>query len=135
MRQSPHSKRPRGGRPLGRRGSSHGGNRTFESSGPHVKIRGNASQLFEKYQALARDATTSGDRVAAENYLQHAEHYFRVLSIANDGQQRGYGAGNGQARPSGAVASAPSNPDGSPGVEAEVKAPKPDGGGDDGAPT
>ena len=53
----------------------------MESSGPDVKIRGNATQLFEKYQALARDAVTSGDRIAAENYLQHAEHYYRVLSV------------------------------------------------------
>ena len=53
----------------------------MESSGPDVKIRGNATQLFEKYQALARDAVTSGDRISAENYLQHAEHYYRVLSV------------------------------------------------------
>ena len=54
-------------------------NRTLESNGPDVKIRGNAQHIYEKYQQLARDASSSGDRVMAESYLQHAEHYFRVL--------------------------------------------------------
>ena len=55
-------------------------NRAFESNGPeNIKVRGNAQHVFEKYQQLARDATTAGDRVLAENYLQHAEHYFRVV--------------------------------------------------------
>jgi hypothetical protein len=57
-------------------------NRAFESNGPdNVKVRGAAQSVFEKYQQLARDATSSGDRVLAENYLQHAEHYFRVLRL------------------------------------------------------
>jgi hypothetical protein len=60
----------------------HLGQRTFDSSGPDVKIRGSAAQIYEKYQALARDANSSGDRVGAENYLQHAEHYYRIL-VAN----------------------------------------------------
>lgn len=55
-------------------------NRTFDSNGPDVKIRGTASHIYEKYQALARDAHASGDRIGAESYLQHAEHYSRVLS-------------------------------------------------------
>jgi hypothetical protein len=55
-------------------------NRAFDSNGPEgIKVRGNAQHVFEKYQQLARDATSSGDRVLAENYLQHAEHYFRLL--------------------------------------------------------
>jgi hypothetical protein len=58
----------------------HLGQRTFDSSGPDVKIRGSAAQIFEKYQALARDANSSGDRIGAENYLQHAEHYYRILA-------------------------------------------------------
>ena len=53
---------------------------TFDSSGPDVRIRGNAFQVLEKYLALARDASGSGDRVAAENYYQHAEHYFRMIN-------------------------------------------------------
>jgi len=69
-----------------RGGGSSGGkpqqnaNRAFESNGPDgVKIRGAAQHVFEKYQQLARDALTAGDRVLAESYQQHAEHYFRVL--------------------------------------------------------
>ncbi len=54
-------------------------NRSYDSNGPDVRVRGTASQVFEKYQTLARDATSSGDRVMAENYQQHAEHYFRIL--------------------------------------------------------
>jgi hypothetical protein len=53
---------------------------TFDSNGPSVKIRGNAYQVFERYLALAREAQTSGDRIAAENFFQHAEHYFRVMN-------------------------------------------------------
>lgn len=58
----------------------HNTNRAFDSNGPDgVKVRGAAQHVYEKYQQLARDASSSGDRVLAENYLQHAEHYFRVL--------------------------------------------------------
>ena len=55
-------------------------NRTFDSSGPEIKIRGSASHVYEKYLQLARDANSSGDRVMAENYLQHAEHYYRIMA-------------------------------------------------------
>lgn len=88
MRQAPNQKRPRGGRSAGRRSGGPGGNRTYESSGPGSKIRGNASQLFDKYQAMAHDAQLSGDRVAAENYMQHAEHYFRLLNQSSAPQQQ-----------------------------------------------
>ena len=55
-------------------------NRSWDSQGPeNIKVRGNAQTVYERYQQLARDAGASGDRVLAENYLQHAEHYFRVL--------------------------------------------------------
>jgi hypothetical protein len=68
-------------------GSSGGGggynpNRVFDSSGPEIKIRGTASHVYEKYLQLARDANASGDRIMAENYLQHAEHYFRIMAAA-----------------------------------------------------
>lgn len=53
--------------------------RNFDSNGPDVKIRGTATNIFERYCQLARDANASGDRVAAENYLQHAEHYYRIM--------------------------------------------------------
>ena len=56
--------------------------RTYDSSGPDVKIRGTAQHIAEKYAALARDAHSSGDRVMAENYLQHAEHYNRIIASA-----------------------------------------------------
>ena len=57
-------------------------NRVYDSSGPEGKVRGTPSQIVEKYQALARDAQLSGDRVNAENFLQHSEHYARLLADA-----------------------------------------------------
>lgn len=60
--------------------------RNFESNGPDVKVRGNAAHVAEKYLQLARDAQSSGDSVMAENYLQHAEHYFRIVSSAQQAQ-------------------------------------------------
>ena len=56
--------------------------RTYDSSGPDVKIRGTAQHIAEKYATLARDAQSAGDRVMAENYLQHAEHYNRIIAAA-----------------------------------------------------
>ena len=58
--------------------------RVYESNGPEIKIRGTASHLAEKYVQLARDAQGSGDPVAAENYYQHAEHYFRIIAAAQE---------------------------------------------------
>jgi Domain of unknown function (DUF4167) len=58
--------------------------RVYESNGPDVKIRGTASHVTEKYQQLARDAQAAGDPIAAENYLQHAEHYFRLIAAAQE---------------------------------------------------
>lgn len=63
-------------------------NHVFDSSGPDLRIRGTAQQLFEKYLQLGRDATGSGDRVMAESYFQHAEHYFRILNAINAQQQQ-----------------------------------------------
>lgn len=68
-------------------------------------MRGSASQVLEKYLAMARDATAAGDRIAAENYFQHAEHYYRILSAnaAQNGQigrqQNPQGNGLNQANP------------------------------------
>jgi hypothetical protein len=56
--------------------------RSYDSSGPDVKIRGTAQHIAEKYAQLARDSQSSGDRVMAENYLQHAEHYNRIIASA-----------------------------------------------------
>src|SRR5579862_342714 len=102
MRQGPHVKRPRGrgGHGQGNGGGGGGGggmpnrqrnvplrHQTFDSNGPDVRVRGNAYQVFEKYLALARDAHSAGDRVAAENYYQHAEHYYRIINANNEGGQ------------------------------------------------
>ncbi len=64
-------------------------NQSFDSNGPNTKIRGSAHQIFERYVALAREAATSGDRIAAESFYQHAEHYFRIASASRDGSQQG----------------------------------------------
>jgi hypothetical protein len=56
-------------------------NRSMDSQGPGVKVRGNASTIYEKYTALARDAKMGGSRVNAENLLQHAEHYLRLMNV------------------------------------------------------
>ncbi|MXP61731.1 DUF4167 domain-containing protein [Roseomonas sp. M0104] len=96
-------------------------NHVFDSNGPDMRLRGTAQQLFEKYLQLGRDATSAGDRVMAESYFQHAEHYFRILNAmaqaaqaqqqprrpqsgpdgAEGGEQQGEGGEvNGHAQPS-----------------------------------
>ncbi len=67
-------------------------NHVFDSNGPDLRIRGTAQQLFEKYLQLGRDATSSGDRVMAEGYFQHAEHYFRILNAMAQAAQQPQGA-------------------------------------------
>jgi len=92
-------------------GHNNNPNKHFESNGPGVKIRGSAQQILDKYQQYARDAQSSGDRVDAENYLQHAEHYYRVLAKMKppekpkpeprEGEakdEQGAGAENGEAK-------------------------------------
>lgn len=69
--------------------------RNYESTGPDVKVRGNAAHIAEKYLQLARDAQSSGDSVMAENYLQHAEHYFRIVSSAQQAMQAPRDSQNG----------------------------------------
>ena len=64
-------------------------NHVFDSNGPDMRLRGTAQQLFEKYLQLGRDATGSGDRVTAEGYFQHAEHYFRILNAMSQAQGGG----------------------------------------------
>lgn len=96
MRQGQNSKRSRG-RGAGRRNVPPR-HQTFDSNGPSVRIRGSAYQVHEKYLALARDAGSAGDRIAAENYLQHAEHYFRIINMDTDGEGRGRGQQNGSGR-------------------------------------
>lgn len=86
------NKRMRGRPTNGRRGPNPL-TRSYESNGPDVKIRGNAQHVAEKYLQLARDAHTGGDPVAAENYLQHAEHYFRLIAAAQAAQAIAQGGG------------------------------------------
>ena len=80
-----------GGGGGGNNGGGFNPNRTYDSSGPEVKIRGSASHVYEKYLQLARDANSGGDRIMAENYLQHAEHYYRIMA-ATAAQQAQYQA-------------------------------------------
>jgi hypothetical protein len=83
MRNAQNNKHRMRGRNRG--GKSHNPlTRVYESNGPDVKIRGTANHVAEKYIQLARDATASGDPVAAENYYQHAEHYFRLIAAAQE---------------------------------------------------
>ena len=77
------------GQPLNR-------NHVFDSNGPEVRVRGTAQQLFEKYLQLGRDATSAGDRVLAESYFQHAEHYFRILNAMNQAAAQQQQGGGGQ---------------------------------------
>src|SRR4029450_12728264 len=83
MRQGQQNRRGRGR--SNRKGQSPL-TRSFESTGPDVKIRGTPSHIAEKYMALARDAQSSGDPVLAENYLQHAEHYNRIIMACREQQ-------------------------------------------------
>lgn len=95
--QNKRSRGRNGNNPHHGGGGGGGGNRprmphriqTFDSNGPNVKIRGNAYQVFERYVALAREAASSGDRIAAENLYQHAEHYFRVMNANGDAYSQG----------------------------------------------
>jgi hypothetical protein len=125
MKQMPNQKRSRNFRGNGRRPNFQPRNSTFESSGPEGKIRGSAHQVIDKYQALARDALSAGDRVAAENYFQHAEHYYRVLVASgvdprpnrgpSDQPSEGDGASPAEAGPASASRGQPSQePEGQP---------------------
>jgi len=104
MRQGSNPRRSRGRGPRKPHNLSRPQN--FDSGGSDMRVRGNAYQVMEKYLAMARDASAAGDRIAMENYLQHAEHYYRMLNAngdANrnrpmrvDGNGSGtHGAGNG----------------------------------------
>jgi len=85
MRQGQHSRRPRS---RGRRQQQNTANRVYDSNGPDVRVRGTASTVAEKYISLSHDAFSMGDRVKAENYLQHAEHYLRIQAEAREAKQQ-----------------------------------------------
>lgn len=115
MRQGQQNKRGRG---RGRR-TQNPLARNYESNGPDVKIRGTAAHIAEKYVSLARDSQSAGDHITAENYLQHAEHYNRIIAAAQSqfapmGQQQpSHDGPNGASRRDG-----PSTDDEQPDVEA-----------------
>ncbi|MEX2297286.1 MAG: DUF4167 domain-containing protein [Dongiaceae bacterium] len=108
MRQGPNARRSRG---RGRNNNNNNNNsnkphmsprqQTFDSNGPDIRVRGNAYQVLEKYLAMARDASAAGDRISAENYLQHAEHYYRLINAHGDANGRGGRPGGGDGTPSG----------------------------------
>ena len=82
MRQGQNAKRSRGRNSSRRNSPSR--HQTFDSNGPSIRVRGNAHQVYEKYLTMARDANAAGDRIMAENYHQHADHYFRMLNTEPD---------------------------------------------------
>ena len=88
MKQGQNNRRQRAGRSGGRRSYHSGNSRSLESSGPNVKLRGTANQIWDKYLALARDAGSSGDRISAESYYQHAEHYYRLMTANGQGNSK-----------------------------------------------
>ena len=85
--RSGSDQRPRGrytgNRPFEQQPRAPPRNQTVDSNGPNTKIRGSAHQIFERYVALAREAAIGGDRIAAENFYQHAEHYFRIANAGS----------------------------------------------------
>jgi Domain of unknown function (DUF4167) len=134
MRQGPNGRRPRGRHHGGGHGGQGGGERgnsgprmgggggdnrprsaaslrhqTFDSNCIDLRVRGNAWQVHEKYQALARDAQSSGDRVTAENYLQHAEHYYRIIEAINEATAAEQQARGGAPVPFGQQPDVPNN--------------------------
>ncbi len=96
MRPGQNNKQRMRGRPTNNRRGPNPLTRSYESNGPDIKIRGNAHHVAEKYLQLARDAHTGGDPVAAENYLQHAEHYFRLIAAAQAAQLAAQGRPPGE---------------------------------------
>lgn len=80
-------KRQRGRNRRNNNNNNNNHNRSMDSNGPDVKVRGNATQIHDKYEALARDAASSGSRVKAENYRQHAEHYLRLMNAQEAAKQ------------------------------------------------
>jgi hypothetical protein len=90
--RSGSDKRPRGryngNRPFQQQQRAPQRNQNLDSNGPNNKIRGSAHQIFERYVALAREAAIGDDRIAAENFYQHAEHYLRIANASREGNQQ-----------------------------------------------
>jgi hypothetical protein len=85
MKQGSSSRRPRGRSNNIKR--SPGRNNNHDNGGSDVRLRGNASQVHEKYLALARDALSGDDSISSENYSQHAEHFYRIMTINAENQK------------------------------------------------
>lgn len=121
MRQGSNSgRRPRGRTNRKQHGGGGGGQsrtHTFDSNGPDGRVRGNARQVYEKYLTLARDASSAGDRIAAEAYYQHAEHYFRILNDSTDPQRRQEAPQAQQQRAADGEAESEANGNAEPGAE------------------
>jgi hypothetical protein len=99
VRQGQQNRRGRG-RNNNRKGHHNPLSRSFESNGPAERIRGTPAHIAEKYLSLAREAQSSGDPVLAENYLQHAEHYSRIIMAYREQfNQPGEGGANGGGGP------------------------------------
>ena len=96
MKQGSNSRRSRGRGNNNKRSSNRNSN--HDGSGQEGRIRGNASQVYEKYLALARDALSADDRISSENYSQHAEHFYRLMTINAENQRNSTNSGpnNGQ---------------------------------------
>jgi hypothetical protein len=122
MRPGQQNKRMRG---RGRRGPNPL-SRSYESNGPDVKVRGTAAHIAEKYMQLARDAHASGDPVLAESYLQHAEHYFRIIAAAQSQTQQPGGEGQQPHRYNGGGRYDSAEDDSDETEEQEVRRPSPE---------
>ena len=85
MKQGSNSRRPRGRSNNNKRSPNR--NNNHDSGGLEIRVRGNASQVHEKYLSLARDALSADDRISSENYSQHAEHFYRIMSINAENQK------------------------------------------------
>lgn len=91
-----NNRRGRSGRRRSGGNQGNNPNRSIDSQGPEVKIRGNAQQVYDKYTALARDAFSNGDRIRAESLQQHAEHYYRTLQAMKPPESKDQGRQDGQ---------------------------------------
>jgi len=114
-----------------RQGGNNNPNRSMDSQGPEVKIRGTATQIYDKYQALARDAASSGDRIRAESLMQHAEHYYRLMKsmqpVEKPAEKKPEDTANAEGeQPKDATAESP-KAEGDEGAAAEAKAETPAG--------
>ena len=94
MKQGSNSRRPRGRRNSDKRSPNR--NNNHDHGGSDLRLRGNASQVYEKYLALARDALSVDDSISSENYSQHAEHFYRIMTSNAENQKNSNNSGQGQ---------------------------------------